>query len=223
MLWCTAIYSDTLDTINFEDAVNKISDLEYGIHCLIVYHDLATLREFYTYYINRQLDEKNEYILFAPFYETADTVRQIFSNGYLGIDIDRYEKHIKSLDIVDSVKKYFVDKNGAESTDAFEFDGDVNKNTKLRDMPRFIHTLVKNSHNLGKTGVSALCDMACFFYKADAQLLFQYEISMPGKFDVDLKGMCLYHQHDFARFSENQQKELIRHHGIAIKIMPYRV
>lgn len=218
---CDIISSDTVYTINFEDAVNKLSETDYGIHCLIVYPDLTTLREFYKYYIKRQLDEKNEYILFAPFYETPDTVRQIFSSGYQVIDIDKYEKHIKSLAIVDSVKKYFVDNNDAESTDDFGIDEDVNKNTKLRDMTKFVNTLVKNIHDQGKSGVSSLCDTACFYYKADAQLLIKYERSLPIKFDIDFKGMCLYHQKDFARFSEKQQKQLIQYHGLVLKIIPY--
>jgi hypothetical protein len=43
---------------------------------------------------------------------------------------------------------------------------------------------------------------------------------LPTKYNVvAMKGFCLYHQKDFDKFSDEQQKKLIEHHGRAIKIM----
>jgi hypothetical protein len=42
---------------------------------------------------------------------------------------------------------------------------------------------------------------------------------LPTKYDVQMKGFCLYHQKDFNKFSEEQQQKLIEHHGKALRIV----
>jgi hypothetical protein len=54
-----------------------------------------------------------------------------------------------------------------------------------------------------------------FIYKD----LFEYELSLPTKYDVQMKGFCLYHQKDFDKFSDEQKQKLIEHHGKALKIL----
>ena len=48
-----------------------------GVHYLIIYKDLDILRTFYTQYTKIQTEKNNEAVLINPFYETADSVRQI--------------------------------------------------------------------------------------------------------------------------------------------------
>ncbi|WP_458745966.1 hypothetical protein [Candidatus Nitrosocosmicus sp. T] len=60
------------------NASNTISELDYGIHSLVVYEDLAILREFYSQYIKKGIEERNEVIQVAPFYETEDSVRKVY-------------------------------------------------------------------------------------------------------------------------------------------------
>ena len=38
-----------------EDAAKTISEIDYDIHCLLIYTDLSMLREFYSRYIPEQI------------------------------------------------------------------------------------------------------------------------------------------------------------------------
>ena len=100
-----------IDVIELEDAVNELSNKDYGIHYLVIYPDLITLREFYSYYIQKNIEEKNQIVQIAPFYETEDSVRQTLSEGHREIkDLEKFEKE-RTLIIVDSLKKYQQDKD----------------------------------------------------------------------------------------------------------------
>ena len=82
-------YNDTLQSVKVEDAVNQSTDSNSGLHCLIIYNDLITLREFYSYYTQRQIEEKNEMVLINPFYETTDVVRETLATGYKAIEVEQ--------------------------------------------------------------------------------------------------------------------------------------
>ena len=74
---------------------NQLSESSLGLHSLIIYPDLTTLREFYSYYIQKQIEEKNELVFVSPFYETTDSVRHNLSNGYKTVEVDKYERQEK--------------------------------------------------------------------------------------------------------------------------------
>ena len=61
------------------DALHQINRAQYGAHYMLIYPDLTTLREFYSCYIHKQIEENNEIVIINPFYETADSVRQVLS------------------------------------------------------------------------------------------------------------------------------------------------
>ena len=136
-------------------------------------------------------------IQLAPFYETEDSVRKCLSEGQISIDVDKWEKK-KSLIIVDSLRKYF----GNES---LEYDNDSNKK------------LVDYAKTMGKSGVSILVDKGAFYYKHRIQDLINYELSLPSKYDMDLKRVCLFHQKDFNKLSEEQKLKLVNHHACTIR------
>src|SRR5215210_3162657 len=95
-----------IQSIKVEHLANQLSESSLGLHSLIIYPDLTTLREFYSYYIQKQIKEKNELVFVCPFYETTDSVRHNLSNGYKTIDVDKYERQEKKLVIMDSLDKY---------------------------------------------------------------------------------------------------------------------
>ncbi len=67
---------------------------------------MITLREFYSYYIQKSIEEKNDVVQIAPFYEIEDSVRHTLSEGHRALkDIEKLESE-KSLVIVDSLKNY---------------------------------------------------------------------------------------------------------------------
>jgi hypothetical protein len=184
---------DLLEYHYVNKAVNQIIQAEYHSHYLIVYPDLTTLREMYSQYIQRQIKNNNEIILINPFYETTDSVRQILSKS--GVNLSKYEKE-KGLVIIDSLKEYF----GSQPDILFK------------------RNLVNYAKQNGKKGLSIIGDIGAYTHRSKHNELVDYELSLPTKFDVDMKGFCLYHQKDFDKFSGMQKQQLITHHGKAIEI-----
>ena len=179
--------SDTLDHIN---------QSEYGVHYMIIYPNLSTLRELYSNYTHKQIQENNTIVLINPFYETVDSVRQVLSRANQGMDISKYEKE-KTLMIIDSLYEYFE---------------------QQPDDVSFKNSLVDYAKQMEKNGLSILADMGAYHHKSKYKELLDHELSLPTKFDISMKGFCLYHQKDFDRFSDEQKQKLIEHHGKAIKV-----
>lgn len=182
-----------------ESASNTISESEYGTHALVIYENLETLREFYSQYIKKRIEEKNEFIQLASFYETEDSVRKTLSAGHVSIDVDKWEKLENSLMIMDSLKKYLGNESQRSGNNS-------DKN------------LVGYAKEKGKAGVSILGDMGPFRYEHRIQDLLAYELSLDNNCDIDLKRLCLYHQKDFNTLSKEQKQNLLSHHAFAIKI-----
>ena len=179
------------------EAAETLSKSEYGLHCLLIYRDLITLREFYANYIQKQIND-NELIQILPFYETESSVRETLSkNPTVNLEIVKQEE--KSLIIVDSLKGY-LDHDNVES---------IWKN---------IEESVKYAKELGKKGVSMLGDAGAFLFKHKIQYLLDYESSLPLKFDNNLKGICMYHQKDFSKISKEIQQKILDSHALAIMI-----
>jgi myo-inositol catabolism protein IolC len=72
---------------------------------------------------------------------------------------------------------------------------------------------------VGRKGLSVLADLGAYSHRSKDDELVDYELSLPTKYDVQMKGFCLYHQKDFDELSVEQQQKLIEHHGKALKIV----
>jgi MEDS: MEthanogen/methylotroph, DcmR Sensory domain len=179
------------------DALDNINQAGYGAHYMLIYPDLITLRELYSNYIHKQIEKNNEIVLINPFYETTDSVRQVLSEKYdHGVnDVSKYEKE-ESLMIADALEEY------------------------LGDQPLiYVKKGLRNYAKMRKKGLSVLADLGAYPYKSKYKDLVDYELSLPTKYDVPMKGFCLYHQKDFDNLSDEQKQKLIEHHGKALKIM----
>ena len=174
-----------------EEISKELRRSEVGSHLLIEYPDLSTLREMYSYYTKSALYDGNEIVVILPFYETADNVRHILSEDSVNIDVKKHEKE-QSLLIMDSLRGYFGSKDGI--------------------MP-FLKQTVEYAKNSDRSSVSVLGDMGIFFYYKKQDDLIEWEMKLPSKFDMQLKGFCLYHTHDLKRFSETDKVRLYRHHA----------
>ena len=194
---------NSIKSLHVETAANTMLESPYGVHAVILYSDRATLREFWSLYTKKSIEERTELVCLAPFYETVDAVRNTLSEGQISMDVNKFEKEEKSLIIMDALEKY-------RNKYANVFD--VNSLLKANN------DLVEYADALKKKKVSILGEMGVFFFKNQIQSLIDYEFSLPTEFDTNLKGICLYHQKDFDRLSTNQKEELIDHHKIAIKI-----
>src|SRR5215216_5319662 len=178
---------------------------EYGVHYLVVYPDMNTLRRIYSYYTKMQLEDNNEIVLIIPYYETTEMVRSVLSgenknNQSNIIDVRKYEKQ-GSLMIIDSVKAYFR--------------SDI-------DLMSFLARLAKQAQSSGKKGISVIADLASFYHFNRIDKLIEYEMSLPSKYDdkMKLKGFCFYHQEDFdRRFSKEAKQNLLEHHDKALIVV----
>ena len=192
---------------NSYDVLKQLRQAEFGAHYIIVYPDMMTLRQIYSRYIKAQIEDDNGIILMLPYYETTEMVRSILSgennknsNGDNIIDVRKYEKE-GSLIIIDSVKAYFG--------------SDI-------DLMSFVEKLAKEAQSSGKSGVSVIADLASFYYYNQVDKLIDHEMSLPTKYDdqMKLKGFCLYHQEDFdKRLSKEQKQKLLEHHSKNIMLV----
>jgi MEDS: MEthanogen/methylotroph, DcmR Sensory domain len=175
---------------NAMDIAQKLYESQGGSHFLVLYHDLVTFREMYSHYIKSALSN-NEIVLVLPFYETIDSVRQILSEDSACIDVRKKEKE-QSLLIIDGLKGYFGLPNGLMS---------------------FTKQLAEYAQTAGKNCVSIIGDMGPFFYNRKKDNLIGWELELPYRYELSMKGFCVYHERDLdRRLPENDKELLFGHH-----------
>jgi hypothetical protein len=225
LYWMTK--RNLITTGSHNEILEHLTNAEYGTHSILVYPNIETLREAYSRYAKKQLEDNNEIVLILPYYETANKVRKTLSGGFVSlleegngkgadandtnnsnsiIDVGKHEKE-GSLIIMDSLKGYFGSDNNYNNTDLTEF----------------VKQLVKKAESLGKKGVSVIADLGSFYHyhhSKTADKLVEYELSLPSKFDgMKLKAFCIYHKDDLdKRFTEEQKEKLLDHHAKALMI-----
>lgn len=189
--------------MEIKEAANSLLGPEAnGIHCLVIYHDLNTCREFYSYYMKETIDRNDEVVQIAPFYETEDSVRYTLTHRQKikMMDLVSLEKGgNKKLVIIDSLEKYLSPSNAV-----YDYEN--------------IQELVKSAKKLGMKRATILGDSGAFFYKKKIPKLIEYELSLPTHFEFDIKGICLYHQKDFDTLPNEKKQKLVNHHEKVIKI-----
>ena len=57
----------------------EIRIAEHGVHYLVIYPNMITLRRIYSYHAKMQLEDNNEIVLILPYYETTEMVRSVLS------------------------------------------------------------------------------------------------------------------------------------------------
>ena len=181
-----------------EEISNELRKSEIGSHLLVEYPDLLTLREMYSHYTKSALDEGTEVVVILPFYETVDSVRRVLSEDPTCIDVRKYEKEERLL-IIDSLKGYFGSVKGL--------------------MP-FVKQAVEHAKSSGRCGLTVIGDMGSFFYYDKEGDLVGWEMNLPRKFEINLKGFCLYHTRDVKRLSEEDKRELFQHHIKTVHLLP---
>ena len=175
----------------------ELRNSSLGTHALVLYPDLLTLRELYSFYARSALGD-SEIFLFLPYLETVANVKRVLSEDSANIDVRKYEKE-QSLLIMDSLKGYFGLQEG------------------------LIPFLLQTADFAKKSGksLSVLSDMGSFFYYSKKDDLLQYEMSLPSRYErMNLKGFCAYNLRDFnVRFSDKERQDLIQHHGRTLMLL----
>ena len=168
-----------------------------GSHVLVLYPNLLTLRDLYSFYAKSALFD-SQIVMILPYLETVDTVRRTLSDDSANIDVTKHEKE-QSLLILDSLKGYFGLQEG------------------------LIPFLIQTADSAKKSGksLSVLSDMGSFFYYDKKDDLLQYEMALPSRYEkMNLKGFCAYHLRDFdVRFSDKERQDLIKHHGKTLMLL----
>jgi hypothetical protein len=108
------------------------------------------------------------------------------------VTADMMKKYGDSLIVMDSIKGHF----GAD------------------DHMVFVNKLVDSAEN----GVLVIADAGPFFHLNKKDKLVEHELSMPSRFDTDLKRFCVFHKQDFNTLAEEQQQKLINHHGQVLMV-----
>jgi hypothetical protein len=174
---------------NIKNIVEQLRQADYGAHYIIVYPNIMTLREIYSNYIRYQIEDKKEIVLVLSYYETVDNLMNFLSQtDEISSDLKRYERE-GSLIIIDSVKGFF------------DF-----------DHPSYVKSLLKQAESLGKSGISVIADAGAFYHYSKGEELIKHELSMPSKFDINLKRFCVFHKQDFDRLTEVKKQRLLEHH-----------
>jgi hypothetical protein len=176
---------------HIDDALEQINQSEYGAHHLIIYPNQRVLRELYTKYVKRQLEDENKIVLMLPHYETTDSLKRVL----LAADNDNenmMKKYEDSLIVMDSIKAHF----GAD------------------DHMTFVNKLVNRAEN----GVLVIADAGPFFHLNKKEKLVEHELSMPSRFDMNLKRFCVFHKQDFNSLAEEQKQKLLDHHGQVLMV-----
>lgn len=211
-----------------------------GIHQIVVYpNNIEILREMYFHYIKKLLEDSNEIVIFFPYYETADSVKNVLSsytinknsNSIKNIDANQEKNNRIRKDVTIDIKRYInngslviIDSNKTFSNEektinkSDKYDRPINSNNNFTSLVRMS---LNHAKKLKKEGITILADYGLISEKKEYEDLLELEKSIPLFFDsIKIKQICLYHQNNFFnKFTRQQQKELLDLHSRSIMMM----
>ena len=213
-----------------------------GIHQIVVYpNNIDILREMYFHYIKKLLKDNNEIVIFFPYYETADSVKNVLSSSTINnssnsiknidaneeknnsnkkdvtIDIKRYINQ-GSLVIIDSDKTFLSEEERTINYQGKKYDRIIKSNNNFAALVRMS---IYHAKKLKKEGITILADYGLISEKKEYEELLELEKSIPLFFDsIKIKQICLYRQNNFFnKFTRQQQKELLDLHSRSIMMI----
>jgi hypothetical protein len=173
--------------------LNTIKAANYGDHNLVVYPCLGQFEEFYIECCKDSILERNDIFILVTNYQEVYAVRK--KMNIAGIDAARFEND-GTLVILDSEKAYQPNLEESEKYD--------------------IHILISMMLNqvkvLDKKGITLLSDLGTFILNKRTVDLLSYELSMPIRFDSNVRPFCFYHRDDFNALQEEEKKKICGHH-----------
>ena len=172
----------------------KFPYIEARHHYLIVYPDIQKLDKVYPEYVKGQIQEDpDSVILFLPYFETTDRVREILESS--GVDIKNRERTglLIIVDIEKVIHSSYFELTDVERLEAF---------TKQ----------IQNKHQ-GKT-ILVIADMSAFNHLKKSKELLEYERTLHKELRIrHWKELCFYNERDFkAMFTEEEVHELFEYH-----------
>ncbi|HEY6589152.1 MAG TPA: hypothetical protein VIY98_12735 [Nitrososphaeraceae archaeon] len=212
-----------------------------GIHQIVVYpNNIDILREMYFHYIKKLLEDNNEIVIFFPYYETADSVKNVLSsstikkssNSIKNTDANEEKNNNNKKDVTIEVKRYInngslviIDSDKTFSSEERTINYRGNKYDRIIQSNNNFASLVRMSlyhaKKLKKEGITILADYGLISEKKEYEELLELEKSIPLFFDsIKIKQICLYRQNNFFnKFTRQQQKELLDLHSRSIMMI----
>ncbi len=173
--------------------LNIIKASNYGDHNLVVYPCLGQFEEFYIECCKESIFERNEIFILVTYYQEVSAVRK---KMYIaGIDAARYEND-GTMIIVDSETAY---QPNLEKREKYN----INILTSM---------MTKEIRVLDKEGITLLSDLGTFILNNRIADLLSYELSLPVRFDSNVRPFCFYHRDDFNALQEEERKRICGHH-----------
>lgn len=175
------------------DLVLRLLKLPVGYHYLILYPNIETLRKLYAEYILSMIEENNVAILFLPYYDTTDEVRQELTMR--GLDVRKYEQS-HSLILLDFTK--VVDNPYLGIPAAFGLKEFINKTQAYHKNKKLV----------------VIADMSLYNHLKNINDVLNFE-SLPHEAygNQNSKQLCLYHKLDFdLMFTDEQKQKILDYH-----------
>jgi hypothetical protein len=173
--------------------LNTIKASNYGDHNLVVYPCLGQFEEFYVECCKDSIFERGEIFVLVTYYQQVSAVRK--KMHLAGIDATRYENDGKLL-ILDSETAY---QPNLEESAEYNIYGLTTMLTK-QEIPR------------DKKGITWLSDLGPFILNNRIADLLSYELSMPARFDSNIRSFCFYHKDDFNILQKEERRTICSHH-----------
>lgn len=173
--------------------LKTIKASNYGDHNLVVYPCIGQFEEFYVECCKDSILERNEMFILATYYQHISAVRK--KMNIAGIDAARFEND-GALVILDSETAYQPNLEEREKYNINILTSMMTKQVRVRD----------------KKGITLVSDLGTFILNNRIADLLSYELSMPVRFDSNVRPFCCYHKDDFNMLQEEERKRICGHH-----------
>jgi MEDS: MEthanogen/methylotroph, DcmR Sensory domain len=182
------------------EIVLRLLKLPPGYHYLILYPNIETIRKIYGEYLRAMIEENNAAVLFLPFYDTTDKVRQQLL--LKGIDVRKYERG-NTLTLIDFAK--IIDNPYLGIPASFGV-------KEFIDKIRIFHK---------KKDLVVITDMSVYNHFRNIEDLLNYEsLSRNGDGNGKWKQICLYHKVDFdLMFTPDQRQKIFDYHKDKVALL----
>lgn len=174
-------------------ALNTIKASNYGDHNLVVYPCIGQFEEFYIECCKDSLLERNEIFILVTYYQQVSAVRKKLHLS--GIDAARYENE-GTLVILDSETAYQTNLEESTKYNIMILTTMLTKQVRARD----------------KKGITLLSDLGTFILNDRIADLLSHELSMPTRFESNIRPLCFYHNDDFNVLREEEKRRICSHH-----------
>jgi hypothetical protein len=177
---------------NISLVLEQLNHVESGEHCILIYPNLATLREIYTQYYKKMLLKKEMVLFLLEGYESNDLISDYLTTS--GIDVIQNIGN-GSLVLASSLKKFF----SSESL-----------------FVEFLDVVRGDIDRMGnKNGMTIITDGGSYCSSTENMTsLIDFESFISSIVDIKpVKLLCLYNRDDFSMLTEEQKQILVQMHS----------